>query len=333
MAVLEEGLRNRSTGSHQLNQHSSRSHSLMTLYIESYDSESGALKTTGKISFVDLAGSEKVKDSQATGATLTETLSINKSLLTLGNCISCLSDKSKRNGHIPYRDSKLTKLLADSLGGRGLALMIANIGPSLTCMHETLKTLRYAQRASKIKNRPQIGTPDTKEALIARLRRDLKEARMEGDRLRSYIGGSGPSPNVFEGNSAQRVPHIQQVYAPPPEATAYNQGIQYVAPSAESMTFHGIQYGQPIPPIYNQYPQTYPQDPNHYTQQYDVQVQPRGYSATPTGNQRSDSTPVWNTPVKPKLRTGRSSAGGQYQHQIPTKKTNKVQGHKVNRFD
>lgn len=241
LAVLEEGLKNRSTGSHKLNQHSSRSHSLMTVFVDSYDLETGSLKTSGKISFVDLAGSEKTKDSQATGATLTETLNINKSLLTLGNCISCLADSSKRNGHVPYRDSKLTKLLADSLGGRGIALMIANIGPSMTCLQETLKTLRYAQRAIRVKTRPQITLTNTKEALIARLQRDLKEARMEGDRLRAYIGNAAsqsfgneyvipPIPGTYAAQPLNQIPH-SAVYATPIVDSGPIQGFPIYPPS------------------------------------------------------------------------------------------------------
>lgn len=117
-----------------------------------------------------------------------------------GNCISALSDSKKRNGHIPYRDSKLTELLADSLGGRGLALMIACIGPSNHCLHETLKSLRYAQRARRIRIRPTIRMGDAKEELIAQLRRDLKEAKREGALLRAALNQksemySSPSPN------------------------------------------------------------------------------------------------------------------------------------------
>lgn len=163
-AVLEEGLRNRKTGAHRLNEHSSRSHGLMTVYIESETidpDDQRVIRKTGKVCFVDLAGSEKVKESQATGDTLTETLNINKSLLTLGNCISALADmKRKKSGngniHVPYRDSKLTKLLSDSLGGNGITLMIACISPSSYNLHETLNTLRYASRAKRIQNRPVV---------------------------------------------------------------------------------------------------------------------------------------------------------------------------------
>jgi hypothetical protein len=140
----------------------------MTLYIDSetMDPDDGrVIRRKGKICFVDLAGSEKVKESKASGDTLTEALNINKSLLTLGNCISALAEmKKKRQStpvggtavHVPYRDSKLTKLLSDSLGGNGLALMIACVTPSIFNLGESLKTLRYASRAKHIQNKPVV---------------------------------------------------------------------------------------------------------------------------------------------------------------------------------
>ena len=178
LAALEEGLRNRKVGSHRLNEHSSRSQSIMTIYLDSetIDPEDNRLlRKHGKVSFVDLAGSEKVKESKATGNTFNEMLNINKSLLTLGNCISALADARRRStvNHIPYRDSKLTKLLADSLGGNGLALMIACVSPASYNLMETLKTLRYASRAKSIKNRPVIQM-DAREELIMQLKRQVK---------------------------------------------------------------------------------------------------------------------------------------------------------------
>ena len=97
----------------------------------------------GSIAFVDLAGSERASSTGAAGKTLVESNNINKSLLTLGNCISALSDPRKRNGHIPYRDSMLTMLLKDSLGGANMTLMIACIAPSTSSMQESANTLRY----------------------------------------------------------------------------------------------------------------------------------------------------------------------------------------------
>ncbi|XP_070206132.1 kinesin-like protein KIF17 [Littorina saxatilis] len=193
MAVLEEGLRNRQTGSHGLNEFSSRSHSVLTVTIDSEtqpDTEDENLYVTkrGKLSFVDLAGSEKVKDASGGfgGPGLSESNSINKSLLVLGNCISHLGDAKRRQGHIPYRDSKLTKLLSDSLAGNGITLMIACITPSSSNITETMNTLRYASRAKKIKSKPTVKM-DPREKLIMNLKREIKVLRTENHYLRQQL--------------------------------------------------------------------------------------------------------------------------------------------------
>ncbi|KAJ3187118.1 Kinesin- protein 12 [Gaertneriomyces sp. JEL0708] len=205
VAVIQEGLRNRATRAHALNEYSSRSHSIFTVYLDSKDVEGPQSQDRyikyGKISFVDLAGSERVNESKATGKALDETSNINKSLLTLGeifsanlsvstyqqdalgNCISALSDRRTRGGHIPFRDSKLTQLLADSLGGSGIAMMIACIAPSLRSLGETYKTLRYAARARKIRNRPIVQV-DENVRVIAELRHEIQLLRRENDGLR-----------------------------------------------------------------------------------------------------------------------------------------------------
>ncbi|XP_045172440.2 uncharacterized protein LOC123534316 isoform X10 [Mercenaria mercenaria] len=190
-AVLEEGMRNRQTGSHGLNEFSSRSHSMLMLTIDSEmqdpDDENLYITKRGKLTFVDLAGSEKVKDSNSTADTLVESNSINKSLLVLGNCISSLGDQKRRQGHIPYRDSKLTKLLADSLGGNGVTLMICCITPSSYHAPETMNTLRYASRAKKIRTKPVIKM-DPREKLILSLKREIKVLRNENHYLRQQTG-------------------------------------------------------------------------------------------------------------------------------------------------
>ncbi|KAI9208466.1 P-loop containing nucleoside triphosphate hydrolase protein [Polychytrium aggregatum] len=219
MAVLEEGLRNRTTGSHKLNERSSRSHSIMTIYIDSetVDPEDDSrLRKHGKISFVDLAGSEKVKESKASGETLTETLSINKSLLTLGNCISALSNASRRKTHIPYRDSKLTKLLSDSLGGHGLALMIACISPAKLNFQETLKTLRYANRAKRIRNKPIVRV-DPRERLVMQLRETIKGLRLENEVFRDYLGPqkSSAALALMSRNQLRAQSRLSQSHLPP----------------------------------------------------------------------------------------------------------------------
>ncbi|KAM7310664.1 kinesin-like protein KIF12 [Ixodes scapularis] len=125
--VLQEGRKNRQVRSHEMNEHSSRSHTILSISLASEiqdpDDPNTYIRRQGKLSLVDLAGSEKTKKTKSKGNTLTEANNINKSLLVLGNCISCLADPKKRSGHIPYRDSTLTKLLADSLGGNGMALI------------------------------------------------------------------------------------------------------------------------------------------------------------------------------------------------------------------
>ena len=117
ISVLLEGMKNRKSGSHEMNKDSSRSHSIMTIYIISEQKQgSQSIKRYGKMSFVDLAGSERLKESKSQGEMIKETGNINKSLFTLGKVIKGLTDKKSKTPYIPYRDSKLTMLLMDSLG-------------------------------------------------------------------------------------------------------------------------------------------------------------------------------------------------------------------------
>ncbi|UJR35549.1 hypothetical protein I4U23_028302 [Adineta vaga] len=191
LTILEEGELNRAMASHNLNDTSSRSHAMLSIQIEQDiagpENSTEQMTRQGKLIFVDLAGSEKVKLSLSKGKQLTETNNINKSLLTLGTCISALSDPVKRGGHIPYRDSKLTRLLADSLGGHGITLMIACISPANSCESETLSTLRYANRAKNIENAPIVKT-DSKENVINRLKREVRKLKDENHELRQKLG-------------------------------------------------------------------------------------------------------------------------------------------------
>ncbi|KAK6625246.1 hypothetical protein RUM43_005540 [Polyplax serrata] len=189
MAVLEEGMRNRSVGRHNMNDYSSRSHTILTVHITSEQSlpEGGIfISKQGKINFVDLAGSEMTKKTHSEGKTLEEANNINKSLMVLGYCIASLSDPKKKSGHIPYRDSKLTKLLADSLAGNGVTLMIACISPAKSNVNETLNTLRYAARAKNITTKPVV-VMDPREALILSLKREVNALQNENDHLRSLL--------------------------------------------------------------------------------------------------------------------------------------------------
>ncbi|CAD7924979.1 unnamed protein product [Amoebophrya sp. A120] len=147
ICVLQEGAKYRRTSKTELNERSSRSHSIFTLYVES---ASGKL---AKFQFVDLAGSERVKTSKAQGGQLQEAQSINKSLFTLAQVILALSGKETRSGHIPYRNSKLTELLSDAFGGNSYCLFITCISPVFA--EESIHSLSYATRALHIENRPR----------------------------------------------------------------------------------------------------------------------------------------------------------------------------------
>ncbi|XP_066296014.1 osmotic avoidance abnormal protein 3-like isoform X2 [Branchiostoma lanceolatum] len=181
--IMEMGWKNRSVGATLMNADSSRSHSIFTIFLEmcSTDKEGETHLRAGKLNLVDLAGSERQAKTGATGDRLKEATKINLSLSALGNVISALVDgKSK---HIPYRDSKLTRLLQDSLGGNTKTLMIACLSPADNNYDETLSTLRYANRAKNIKNKPRINE-DPKDAL-------LREYQEEIQRLKAMLAAKG----------------------------------------------------------------------------------------------------------------------------------------------
>uniref|UniRef100_A0A8C2FRQ5 Kinesin-like protein n=1 Tax=Cyprinus carpio TaxID=7962 RepID=A0A8C2FRQ5_CYPCA len=154
--VMNVGNQNRSVGATNMNEHSSRSHAIFVITVECSelgpDGENHI--RVGKLNLVDLAGSERQTKTGAQGERLKEATKINLSLSALGNVISALVDG--RSTHIPYRDSKLTRLLQDSLGGNARTVMVANIGPASYNLEETLTTLRYANRAKNIKNKPRV---------------------------------------------------------------------------------------------------------------------------------------------------------------------------------
>ncbi len=163
--VLQNGKKNRSVGSTLMNSQSSRSHSIFSIVVEccSTDEHGNEHICVGKLNLVDLAGSERQSKTGATGERLKEATKINLSLSALGNVISALVDGKAH--HIPYRDSKLTRILQDSLGGNTKTVMLANAGPADCNADESLSTLRYANRAKNIKNKPVINE-DPKDALL-----------------------------------------------------------------------------------------------------------------------------------------------------------------------
>ncbi|XP_013147803.1 PREDICTED: chromosome-associated kinesin KIF4-like isoform X3 [Papilio polytes] len=177
MMVLEKGSIGRVTGSTAMNQASSRSHAVFTIVVAKESKADKNLATTSKFHFVDLAGSERIKKTKASGERLREGVKINQGLLALGNVISALGDGTNRS-FISYRDSKLTRLLQDSLGGNSLTMMVACVSPADYNLDETVSTLRYADRARRIRNKPVINQ-DAKAAEIIRLNNLVNELRLQ----------------------------------------------------------------------------------------------------------------------------------------------------------
>ena len=198
--VILQGTKNRKKGSHELNKDSSRSHTILTVYVISeFQSNGENFKKYGKISFVDLAGSERLKETHSSGGMIKETGNINKSLFVLGKVISALTDKKSNNQHIPYRDSKLTMLLMDSIGGASKTLMIACVSPSATYSDETMSTLNYASRTMNIKNKPLVQM-EGKDVPVARLKKQNNKIKLENDFLKNeFIKLLGMVPDIQAG--------------------------------------------------------------------------------------------------------------------------------------
>ncbi|KAF1942599.1 kinesin heavy chain [Clathrospora elynae] len=186
--LMDEGNKARTVAATNMNETSSRSHAVFTLTLSQkrHDVETSMSgERVAKISLVDLAGSERAQSTGATGARLKEGAEINRSLSTLGRVIAALADISqgKKKSQVPYRDSILTWLLKDSLGGNSMTAMIAAISPADINFDETLSTLRYADSAKRIKNHAVVN-----EDPNARMIRELKE---ELSKLRSQLTGGG----------------------------------------------------------------------------------------------------------------------------------------------
>ncbi|XP_046730810.1 kinesin-like protein KIF21B isoform X2 [Silurus meridionalis] len=229
LQCLKLGALSRTTASTQMNAQSSRSHAIFTIYLcqmrvcpqtqlangsvsaevngvgDGTMSQAEYETLTAKFHFVDLAGSERLKRTGATGERAREGISINCGLLALGNVISALGDQSKKAGHVPYRDSKLTRLLQDSLGGNSRTVMIACVSPSDRDFMETLNTLKYANRARNIKNKVVVNQDKTSQQIsalraeIARLQMELMEYKA-GKRVAGEDGSEGFS-DLFQENS------------------------------------------------------------------------------------------------------------------------------------
>uniref|UniRef100_A0A672IIU3 Kinesin family member 15 n=1 Tax=Salarias fasciatus TaxID=181472 RepID=A0A672IIU3_SALFA len=194
--VLSMGWRNRRVASTSMNRESSRSHAVFTMTLESKESINEVVNIRmSQLNLVDLAGSERQKDTHTEGSRLKEASSINRSLMCLGQVIMALVDVSNgKNRHICYRDSKLTFLLRDSLGGNAKTFIIANVHPGSKCFGETLSTLQFAQRAKLIKNKAVINE-DTQG--------NVRQLQAEVKKLKEQLAHAMASQGVDSGEDVQ----------------------------------------------------------------------------------------------------------------------------------
>ncbi len=225
MEMLSVGNKNRTKESTWANATSSRSHAVLQVVVERRDkveSVSGEL-AIAKLTLIDLAGSERAAVTRNKGVRLLEGANINRSLLALANCINALATQQLRPGkglHVPYRDSKLTRLLKETLGGKCRTVMIANISPSEECYEDTLNTLKYANRAKHIKtvvarnvlnvqthiNNYQRVITQLKEQ-VTELRGQLEEARHEHTREDTQPSSTQQREHDQDANSEQKLPY------------------------------------------------------------------------------------------------------------------------------
>lgn len=195
--LLEQGNRRRSVGSTAMNDESSRSHAIFTIIIEKNSITDEKDFVCARFSFVDLAGSERLSRTEAVGKSMKEGININKGLLALGNVISALTDDTGKVTFIPYRVSKLTRILRNSLGGNSRTWMIACVSPVLADLDESLNTIKYATRARKIANTP-IVNKDPQSAIIAQLKQQVFKLQSDVMKMKRVIHQHGLTAELDE---------------------------------------------------------------------------------------------------------------------------------------
>ncbi|MEN2497290.1 MAG: Kinesin-related protein 11 [Marteilia pararefringens] len=188
LRIFDHGTKRRSTTETLMNRESSRSHSvfIMSIFMQESGIENTGIVKCGKLNLVDLAGSENISKSGVTDKQKREASNINQSLLTLGRVINMLSTGA--NTYIPYRDSKLTRILKDSLGGKTKTSMIATVSPNLSNLEETISTLEYAHQSKNIKNRPEINRKVTQNAIHKNMTHELQKLQRDLEAQRSKSG-------------------------------------------------------------------------------------------------------------------------------------------------
>lgn len=209
-ALLDYGKKNRKVRKTNMNAESSRSHSILTINIETLTQMDGQQHVrTARLNLVDLAGSERVSKTGAEGEGFIEGVNINYELMVLGNCIAALTGKEGQ--HVPYRDSKLTMILKDSLGGNARTVMIAALGPASYNFMETMSTLRYAERAKKIENKPKVNM-DPKDALLMKYKEELAalQAQLNGTPIQTADGNVVYSQMSEEDRIAEMEAQLQR---------------------------------------------------------------------------------------------------------------------------
>ncbi len=244
--VMEEGLGNRSVAATAMNATSSRSHAIFTMWVEASEVDERTQKEmirVGKLNLVDLAGSERQKKTGASGDRLKEGSKINLSLSALGNVISALVDGKGK--HIPYRDSKLTRLLQDSLGGNTKTLMVAAVSPADYNFDETTSTLRYANRAKNIKNKPKINE-DPKDAMLREYKEEIEKLKQM--LLQQNQGGGVDVPPIVAADARPAPPGQAQVRERVVEVEKEKIVVkkEYVEMKNEKMYEEALQYNQSI---------------------------------------------------------------------------------------
>lgn len=212
MKLLTEGNKRRTTEATNANLTSSRSHAIFQIHVHKKDRTADTEKEilTGKLSLIDLAGSERGTVTENTGIRLREGAKINTSLLALANCINALGDKTKKGFYVSYRDSKLTRMLKDSLGGNCKTVMIATISPGHNQYEETINTLKYANRAKNIKIRAQ---PNKKMVYmhISAYKNIIADLKDEIIQLKSKIkSGNGVPPTIDQINELENEDQLEE---------------------------------------------------------------------------------------------------------------------------
>ncbi|GIX96343.1 chromosome-associated kinesin KIF4 [Caerostris darwini] len=210
--TLEKGSTLRHTSATAKNLKSSRSHAIFSVHVEQTDKITKNFKRS-KFQLVDLAGSERMSSSKTAGLQVKEGININLGLLSLGKVITHLIEEKQ---HVPYRDSKLTRLLQDSLGGNSHTVMIACVNPSSNSTEETLSTLRYASNTRRIKNRPVVNV-DPPAVQIEKLKKQVEALQAALYEFQSASGSAGIVPSSAAGKKFPKVEelelHLQQSYS------------------------------------------------------------------------------------------------------------------------